>query len=68
MTELEKVDRDIAAIEDSRKLAVQKLGMPNLSADDRATEQASIKSYQQELAGLHERRGQALKATREASA
>jgi rubrerythrin len=68
MTELEKVDRDIATMEESRRLGLQKLGMPDLLEEDRAMEQANIKIYQQALVGLQERRSQALRAALEASA
>ncbi|MCJ2087249.1 hypothetical protein MKK88_14830 [Methylobacterium sp. E-005] len=64
MTELEKVDRDIDELEETRKLAVQKLGV-DLSDEERAAEQTSVRAYQQDLAALEERRRQIVKAAAE---
>ena len=66
MTELEKLDRDIDELEESRRLAVQKLGA-SLSEEEKAAEQASVRAYQQDLAALQDQRSRILKATAAAS-
>jgi dsDNA-specific endonuclease/ATPase MutS2 len=57
MTELNKVDRDIAALEQSERRAYQQLGM-RIPEEERAEVRADLKIYQQELKQLRDRRHQ----------
>jgi hypothetical protein len=52
MTELEQVERDIATLQESVRLAMHALDDPSLSLEGRNREHASIELYQRHLAEL----------------
>ncbi|WP_139215679.1 hypothetical protein [Methylobacterium sp. UNC300MFChir4.1] len=52
MTELEKVDREIAVLQESVRISIQALGNPNLSTEGANRERASIEIYRRHLDDL----------------
>jgi hypothetical protein len=49
MTELERVEREIATLQESVRTSTQALGDPNLSAEGANRERASIELYRRHL-------------------
>jgi len=56
MTELEKVEREIAILQESVRSSMHALSEPNLSAEGSSRERASIELYQRHLDDLFTKR------------